>query len=52
MESNRVESHHPDYKDKLEVVWLCPSCHRLLHKGVGENAIIMREQIQIPDVLS
>jgi hypothetical protein len=28
----RVEAHHPDYSLPLDVVWLCPHHHRLLHK--------------------
>lgn len=27
-----VEGHHPDYTKALEVEWLCPSCHRQLHR--------------------
>ena len=28
----RLEGHHEDYSMPLEVVWLCYSCHRELHK--------------------
>ena len=29
--SEKVEAHHADYSKPLEVMWLCFSCHRLLH---------------------
>jgi hypothetical protein len=28
-----IDAHHPDYKKPLEVIWLCRSCHKLLHSG-------------------
>ena len=27
-----VEAHHPDYREKLKVIWLCEDCHRKRHK--------------------
>jgi hypothetical protein len=27
------EIHHPDYNQPLLIVWLCPQCHRELHKN-------------------
>jgi len=29
--SGRIEAHHPDYSLMLEVVWLCPICHKSEH---------------------
>ena len=26
-------AHHPDYNEALTVIWLCYSCHALVHKG-------------------
>jgi hypothetical protein len=28
-----AQGHHPDYSKPLEVVWLCPSHHKLVHLG-------------------
>lgn len=28
------QAHHPDYSKPLEVIWLCPSHHMLLHKAI------------------
>lgn len=28
----KVEMHHPDYSRPLDIVWLCASCHRHIHK--------------------
>ena len=30
----RLHGHHEDYARPLEVVWLCPECHRNKHKQV------------------
>ncbi len=29
-----LDGHHPDYDKPLEVVWLCPMCHRHEHKPI------------------
>ncbi len=26
-----VHAHHPDYSEPLEVIWLCPAHHRMIH---------------------
>jgi ribosomal protein S27AE len=27
----RLNGHHPDYSKPLEVLWVCGSCHKLIH---------------------
>lgn len=32
-----LSGHHPDYSKPLEVIWLCGSCHKIIHNGVYEK---------------
>lgn len=48
-EHSQIESHHPDYKKKLLIVWLCSACHKILHLGKGKKAEEMRKTIKIPE---
>jgi hypothetical protein len=27
----KVNAHHENYDEPLNIIWLCPSCHRLRH---------------------
>lgn len=33
---NYVQAHHDDYAKKLDVVWLCPTCHVERHYEIGK----------------
>lgn len=35
--TNNLEGHHPDYSKPLEVMWLCVSCHHILHNNIQEG---------------
>lgn len=38
---DNTEMHHPDYANPWHVVWLCDTCHRILHH---ELRLAQREQ--------
>lgn len=31
----RIEAHHPDYSNPLDVIWVCAVHHKIYHKKVG-----------------
>lgn len=33
----KLVGHHFDYSKPLEVIWLCYSCHKIVHNGVYEK---------------
>jgi hypothetical protein len=34
---NNIQSHHEDYSRKLDVTWLCISCHGIRHQEINER---------------
>lgn len=35
-----LHGHHEDYSKPLEVIWLCPMCHKRLHTGLNTNILL------------
>jgi len=35
--NKKSESHHPDYSDPFNIVWLCRKHHNLMHKAIKED---------------
>lgn len=38
-------AHHPDYDRKLEIIWVCTKCHRILHAESAKEDRIRRRKI-------
>lgn len=36
--NEKTEAHHPDYSSPLDVVWLCPACHKQTHAMAKQAA--------------
>lgn len=34
---SNLQAHHENYEKPLEIVWLCESCHKLLHKVLNRS---------------
>lgn len=41
----KIEAHHNNYSNKLNVVWLCPACHRQYHMGKTKAAEEVRTKV-------
>jgi len=35
--AEQAQAHHPDYNEPLLIAWLCPGCHRNIHKAKLEG---------------
>ena len=33
----RVEAHHPDYSKPYDVIWVCKSCHFMIHRKIKSH---------------
>jgi len=39
LSADKIEAHHPNYDEPLNVVWLCRKCHSAIHKKIKKEAI-------------
>src|ERR1700677_66518 len=54
---DKIQAHHENYDEPLEVTWYCPKHHRLRHEEIGDALVDMQSgdsrhiSIRIPDEL-
>lgn len=39
-QEKRLSAHHNNYSKPLEVLWLCSSCHKLIHKDIVDKVVL------------
>jgi len=42
----RIEAHHEDYGKPFMIVWLCPECHHVYHRGKNKRAEEVRKKVK------
>lgn len=46
-----IEGHHPDYSKPLEVVWVCKSCHIMIHNRIKHHRDRLSEKTVKTDAI-
>lgn len=46
-----IEAHHPDYSKPYDVIWVCRSCHFLVHGRIKHHADRLSEKTGKPDAI-
>ena len=41
----KIKAHHADYTKPFEIVWLCQSCHGLLHNQIKRDILVGGELV-------
>ena len=46
-----IEAHHPDYLKPLDVIWVCKSCHFIIHERIKHHADRLSEKTEKSDAI-